>query len=82
VDGRQPVPQRRTKGPAEFFLEHPAIYAVSLAGAGVAVGIFAARARGAHGLRRFGWALLFALEAAIFTGIVVTRERARRSAST
>lgn len=67
------------EGPARFFAEHPALYALSLAGAGSAVALFATRAAGSRGARRLGWIALFALEAAIFIGMVVVREDARRS---
>jgi hypothetical protein len=68
-------------GPGTFFARHPALYALSLSGAGTAVGIFAARAAQSRGSRRLGWSLLFVLEAAIFIGIVVVREGARRPTS-
>jgi hypothetical protein len=43
------------------------------------VSIFATRAACARGPRRLGWIALFALEAAIFIGIVVVREEAHRA---
>lgn len=70
---------RTLEGPARFLAERPAAYALSLAGASVAVSIFATRAATSRGARRLGWIALFALEAAIFIGIVVVREDARRS---
>ena len=70
----------KPQGPAEYFAKHPAVYALSLLGAGTACAIFAARAAGgSRGLRRLGWGILSALEATIFIGMVVTREEARRS---
>jgi hypothetical protein len=72
---------RDLNGPGKFFADHPAVYALSLSGAGTAVGVFAARAAQSRGTRRLGWIILFALEAAIFIGVVVVREDARRSTS-
>lgn len=69
---------RGVGGPGSFFSEHPAAFALSLAGAGTAIGMFAWRAARARGARRLGWAALFALEVVIFVGIVVAREDARR----
>ena len=73
--------KRSLGGPAEYFDKHPAVYVLSLAGAGAAVAAFATRAAGANGIRRLGWIALFALEAMIFIGMVVTREESRRSRS-
>lgn len=70
---------RSLEGPARYFAEHPVAWALSLAGSSAAVSIFATRAATARGARRLGWIALFALEAAIFIGIVVIREDARRS---
>jgi hypothetical protein len=70
---------RRPEGPGRSFLEHPTVYALSLAGAGTAVSVFASRAARASGLRRLGWIALFALEVVIFIGIALEREDARRS---
>jgi hypothetical protein len=70
---------RTLEGPARYFAEHPLAYALSLAGASAAVSIFATRAAYARGPRRLGWIALFALEAAIFIGIVVVREEAHRA---
>ena len=68
----------RTNGPGKFFADNPIAYAVSLLGAGTAVCIFAYRAVVSRGPRRPGWALLSALEASIFIGMVVATEEARR----
>lgn len=70
---------RTLQGPARYFAEHPVAYALSLAGASAAVSIFATRAACSRGSRRLGWIALFALEAAIFIGIVVVREEAVRA---
>jgi len=71
--------QRTLEGPARYFAEHPVAYALSLAGASAAVSLFATRAACTRGSRRIGWIALFALEAAIFIGIVVVREEAHRA---
>jgi hypothetical protein len=73
---------RNLEGPARYFAEHPLAYALSLAGASAAVSIFATRAAYSRGPRRLGWIALFALEAAIFIGIVVVREEALRALQT
>lgn len=73
--------QRNLEGPARYFAEHPVAYALSLAGASAAVSLFATRAACTRGSRRIGWIALFALEAAIFIGIVVVREEARSALS-
>jgi len=70
---------RTLDGPGRYFAEHPVAWALSLAGASAAVSIFATRAAFARGPRRLGWIALFVLEVAIFIGIVVVREDARRS---
>jgi hypothetical protein len=70
---------RKMEGPGAYFAEYPLAYALSLAGAGTAVSIFATRAACSRGPRRLGWIALFALEAAIFIGIVVVREEAHRA---
>ena len=70
-----------TNGPGEFFANNALAYALSLSGAGTAVGLFAARAATSRGLSRLGWALLSALEAVIFIGIIVVTEEAKRAAS-
>jgi len=69
------------KGPGEFFAHNTCAYVLSLVGASAAVSLFTARAATARGLKRLGWALLAALEAAIFIGIVVVTEEAKREAS-
>ncbi len=61
-------------GPGEFFANNSLAYILSLSSAGTAVGIFAARAITSRGLRRLGWAILSALEAVIFIGIIVVTE--------
>jgi hypothetical protein len=71
----------RLNGPGEFFANNAFAYALSLSGAGTAVGLFATRAATARGLKRLGWALLSALEAVIFIGIIVVTEEAKRAAS-
>lgn len=65
-------------GPAGFFATHRVIYSLSLAGAGAATAAFASRAACSSGIKRAGWALLCALEAAIFIGIVTSTENAKR----
>ena len=65
-------------GPGVFFANNALAYALSLSGAGTAVGIFAARAATSRGLKRLGWALLSALEAVIFIGIIVVTEKAKQ----
>lgn len=70
-----------TDGPGEYLATHPVAYALSVAGAGTAVGVFASRAATSRGLRRLGWVLLFALEATIFVGVVVATENAKRAVS-
>ncbi|MFU8891711.1 MAG: hypothetical protein ACNA76_08730 [Anaerosomatales bacterium] len=70
---------RNLEGPAGYFAEHPLAYVLSLAASGAAVSIFATRAACSRGPRRLGWIALFALEAAIFIGIVVVREEAHRA---
>ena len=77
---RQKSAERSLAGPGVFFLEHPAAYALSLSGAGAAVGIFATRAGRSRGFRRRGWILMCALQAAIFIAMVAVRKDARRSA--
>jgi hypothetical protein len=72
--------KRSLGGPGAFFLKYPAAYALSLSGAGAAVGIFATRAVRSRGRRRLGWILLCTLEAAIVVGMVFVRDDARRSA--
>jgi len=72
---------RSEGGPGSFFAAHPVAYAVSLSGAGTATGVFASRAARTRGLKRIGWILLVALEAAIFIGIVSSTEHAKRSAA-
>ena len=69
------------QGPGEFFANNPLAYALSLSGAGTAVGLFATRAATSRGLKRLGWALLSALEAIIFIGIIVVTEEAKRAAA-
>lgn len=69
------------QGPGEFFANHPLAYVLSLSGAGAAVGLFATRAATSRGLERLGWALLSALEAIIFIGIIVVTEEAKRAAA-
>ncbi len=65
-------------GPASFFATHPVAYSLSLSGAGAATAVFATRAARSSGIKRAGWALLCALEAAIFMGIVTSTESAKR----
>ena len=72
---------RSEGGPGSFFAAHPAAYAISLSGAGAAGGVFASRAARSRGLKRLGWILLFALEVAIFIGIVSSTGNAKRSAA-
>jgi len=68
-----------TGGPSEFFATHPVAYGLSLAGAGTATAVFALRAARSSGIRRLGWAVLWALESAIFIGIVTTTANAKRA---
>lgn len=70
----------RANGPGEFLAAHPVVYALSLSGAGTAVGIFTYRAATSRGLRRVGWMVLSALEAIIFIGVVAVTADAKRAA--
>jgi len=70
-----------TDGPGGFFATHPTAYALSLSGAGTATALFASRAARATGMKRAGWAMLCALEAVVFIGIVTSTQRAKRVVS-
>ena len=70
---RTAVTSPSLQGPARFFADHPAARAMSLAGAGSAIGVFVARAGRSRGARRFGWTVLALLEMVIFAGIIGLR---------
>ncbi len=62
-------------GPPRYLAEHPAVWALSLAGAAGAAAAMAVRASGARGPRRCGWATLALLELGIVLGILRLRRR-------
>jgi hypothetical protein len=64
---------RALQGPVKFLADHPAARALSLAGAGSAVGIFVARAGRSRGTRRIAWTVLALLELFVFAGILGVR---------
>lgn len=66
---------RDPQGPPRYLAEHPAVWALSLAGAGGAAAAMAVRAARARGLRRCGWAALTLLELGIALGILRLRPR-------
>jgi hypothetical protein len=66
---------RELEGPPRYLAEHPALWALSLAGAGGATFALAVRAVRARGGRRLGWALLALLELGITLGILGLRLR-------
>ncbi len=65
--------RRDLKGPPRYLAEHPAVWALSLAGAAGAAAALAARSARARGPRRCGWAALALLELAIALGILRLR---------
>jgi hypothetical protein len=78
-DGREgTVFEHRVQGPAEFLVDHPSLYALSLLGAAGATAALAARAARADGLRRLGWSALAVLELGITLGILDLRRRRPR----
>jgi hypothetical protein len=76
VPNRPPPP---TRGPAHFFVEHPLLYALSLAGAGSAALIFARRGFRSRGRAQLAWSALAVLELGILVGMVRLRVSGRRS---
>ena len=63
------------QGPPRYLADHPAVWALSLAGASGAAAAFVVRAARARRLRRCGWAALALLELGIAAGILSLRLR-------
>lgn len=68
----------RAQGTGHYLLQHPVLFAMSVAGAGAASGYSLFRVTRTTGSRRFGFAVLGVLTAAEGAGIVLGRRRARR----
>lgn len=67
------MPSTDLRGPPQYLAEHPAVWALSLAGAAGAAVAMAVRANRARGLRRSAWAALALLELGIAIGVLRLR---------